>query len=157
SGVQELKNNLRLARVRALIVVTALLLATIAPSQQTPQPHGPAVVPSYMDTSVRPGDDFYLYANGTWEKNTQIRPDRAFESPASDLYDQHEQKLQNLIEQAAKTQDPNSRRIAVFYHSYMDESAIEAAGLNPLKPQLQAIAAISDKHQLARALGETLR
>ena len=152
-----MKNNLPLARVRALIVVTALLLATVAPSQQTPQAHGPAVVPSYMDTSVRPGDDFYLYANGTWEKNTQIRPDRAFESPASDLYDQHEQKLQDLIEQAAKTQDPNSRRIAAFYHSYMDESAIEAAGLNPLKPQLQAIAAISDKHQLARALGQTLR
>ena len=65
-----------------------------------------------MDTSVRPGDDFYLYANGTWEKNTQIRPDRAFESPASDLYDQHEQKLQDLIEEAAKAQDPNSRRIA---------------------------------------------
>jgi endothelin-converting enzyme/putative endopeptidase len=110
-----------------------------------------------MDTSVRPGDEFYLYANGTWEKNTQIRPDRASESPASDIYDQHEQKLRDLIETAAKSQDPDSRRIADLFHSYMDESAIEAAGLKPLQPHLQAIAAISDKHQLARALGETLR
>ena len=46
---------------------------------------------------------------------------------------------------------------ADLYKSYMDEAAIEAAGLKPLQPHLQAIAAISDKHQLARALGETLR
>jgi endothelin-converting enzyme/putative endopeptidase len=110
-----------------------------------------------MDSSVRPGDEFYLYANGTWEKNTQIRPDRAAESPASGIYDQHQQKLQDLILNAAKSQDANSQRIANFYHSYMDESAIEAAGLKPLQSRLQAIAAISDKHHLARVLGETLR
>ena len=86
-----------------------------------------------------------------------MRPDRAFESPASDIYDRHEQKLQDLILEAAKAQDANSRHIADLYRSYMDEAAIEAAGLRPLQPHLQAIAAISDKHQLARALGETLR
>jgi putative endopeptidase len=110
-----------------------------------------------MANSVRPGDEFYLYANGTWEKNTQMRPDRAFESPASDIYDQHEQKLQDLILEAAKAQDAVSRRIADLYHSYMDEAAIEAAGMKSLQPHLQSIAAISDKHQLARAMGETLR
>ena len=106
---------------------------------------------------MRPGDDFYNYANGSWEKRTQIRPDRAEENPASDIYDEHEKKLQDLIESAAKAQDPNSRRIADLYHSYMDEAAIEAAGLKPLQPHLAAIAAITDKHQLSRALGESLR
>lgn len=106
---------------------------------------------------MRPGDEFYLYANGTWEKNAQIRPDRAAESPSSDIYDKHEQSLQELILAAAKAQDTNSRRLADFYHSYMDEAAIEAAGTKPLEPRLKAIAAISDKRQLARALGETLR
>src|SRR3569833_2000145 len=124
-----MKTNLRLVPVRIVLFFTAASLTAAAPSQQTPQPHGPAVVPSYMDTSVRPGDDFYLYANGAWEKNTEIRPDRASESPASELYDQHEQKLQNLMQEAAKAQDPQSRRIAAFYHSYMDEAAIEAAGI----------------------------
>jgi putative endopeptidase len=143
--------------VRTLIFVAAALLTTSAPSQQTPQPHGPAVVPSYMDTSVRPGDEFYLYANGTWEKNTEMRPDRAFESPASDIYDQHEEKLRDLIENAGKAQDANARRISDFYHSYMDEAAIEAGGIKPLESRLKAISGISDKHQLARALGETLR
>jgi putative endopeptidase len=110
-----------------------------------------------MDTSVRPGDEFYLYANGSWEKNTPMRPDRAFESPASDIYDQHEEKLRDLIENAARAQEANSRRISDFYRSYMDEPAIEAARLKPLESRLKAISAISDKRQLARALGETLR
>jgi putative endopeptidase len=153
-----LKRNFDLIPLRRILICIAPTLFTIAASsQQAPQPHGPAVVPSYMDTSVRPGDDFYLYANGTWEKNTEIRPDRASESPASELYDQHEQKLQDLMQEAAKAQDPQSLRIAAFYHSYMDEAAIEAAGIKPLEPQLKAIASIADKHQLARALGETLR
>jgi putative endopeptidase len=135
----------------------ALVFALAAVSQQSPQPHGPAVVPSYMDTAVRPADDFYEYANGSWEKRTQIRPDRSDESPASDIYDEHEKKLQGLIEASAKAQDASSRRIADLYHSYMDEAAIEAAGLKSLQPHLEAIVAITDKHQLAQALGKTLR
>lgn len=140
-----------------LICSAAVLMSPAAFTQQTPTAHGPAVVPSYMDTSVRPGDEFYLYTNGTWEKNTEMRPDRAFESPASDIYDQHEEKLRDLIENAAKTQGPNSGRISDFYHSYMDEAAIEAAGLKPIELRLKAVSGISDKRQLARALGETLR
>ncbi len=139
-------------------VIGLVALAFTAAAQQTDKPaHGPAVVPSYMDPSVHPGDDFYDYANGTWEKNVQIRPDRAYESPSSDLYDEHDKKLQELVNDASKSQDADSRRIADLYHSYMDEAGIEAAGLKPLQPQLQAIAGINDKQGLARALGQTLR
>lgn len=143
--------------LRFLTCASAFLLTLPILSEQDPPTHGPAVVPSYMDKSVRPGDEFYLYANGTWEKNAQIRPDRAAESPSSDIYDKHEQSLQDLITAAAKAQDANSRRLADFYHSYMDEAAIEASGVKPLEPRLKAIAGISNKRQLARALGETLR
>jgi len=153
------ESSLKATRIslRFLTCSAVILLAASALSQQTSPAHGPAVVPSYMDRAVRPGDEFYLYANGTWEKNTEMRPDRAFESPASDIYDQHEQQLQNLITEAAKANDANSRRIADLYRSYMDEAAIEAAGIKPLQSQLKVIASVADKHQLARALGETLR
>ena len=65
-----------------------------------------------------------------------------------------------LIEEAAKANAPagsNARKIADLYNSYMDESTIEARGLAPLRPQLDAIAAILDKHELAQAFGESLR
>ena len=65
---------------RVLAFAAAILITVPLISQQSPQPHGPEVVPSYMDLSVKPGDDFYEYANGAWEKRTQIRPDRAYES-----------------------------------------------------------------------------
>src|SRR5215831_14851858 len=142
----------------ALVCATIFALALSASSQQIPRnPHGPAVVPSYMDLFVRPGDDFYDYANGAWEKNSQIRPDRAYESPSSDIDDQHTQKLKNLIDETVNSREGGSSRIAGLYHSYMDEAAIETAGLKPLQPHLQAIAAIKDKHELARTLGQTLR
>ena len=56
-----------------------------------------------------------------------------------------------------RRRDRNLRKVADLYNSYMDEAGIEAKGLSPLKPHLDAIAAIKDKKQLARALGETLR
>src|SRR5208283_3764555 len=70
------------------------------------------------------------------------------------------ERIAGLIEAAAKTNaaaGSNTRKIADVYHSYMDGVAIEAKGLAPLRPHLDAIAAIHDKHELARALGESLR
>lgn len=51
----------------------------------------------------------------------------------------------------------NTRKIADFYHSFMGEATIEAKGLAPIRPHLEAIAAIGNKHDLSRALGESLR
>ncbi len=65
-----------------------------------------------------------------------------------------------LIEEAAKggaSAGAGARKIADLYNSYMDEAAIEAKGLAPLRPHLEAIAAIHDKKELAAALGQSLR
>lgn len=65
-----------------------------------------------------------------------------------------------MIEEIAKSNPPagsGARKVADLYNSYMDEAAIEAKGLAPLRPHLEAIAAIHDKRELARVLGETLR
>src|ERR1700736_6073593 len=128
---------------------------TDAPKQDT---HG--IVLANMDVSVKPGDDFYQYANGGWMKRTEIPPDRGRVGVFSRLADLSNQHTVGLIEEAAKANGPagsNARKIAGLYNSYMDEAAIEAKGLAPLRPHLDAIAAIHDKRELARALGENLR
>jgi putative endopeptidase len=120
--------------------------------------HGVAV--DHMDTSVKPGDDFYLYANGAWIKRIEIPPDRASIGVFSTLADLSNKRTADLIAEAAKSAPPagsNARKIADLYNSYMDESTIEAKGIEPLRPHLAAIAAIHDQRELARALGETLR
>ena len=113
-----------------------------------------------MDPSVKPGDNFDLYTNGAWIARTEIPPDRPTVSVFAILSDLSNKRTIALIEETAKAKAPagsNSRKIADLYNSYMDEAAIESKGLAPIRPHLESIAAIHDKRDLARALGETLR
>ena len=110
--------------------------------------------------AVAPGDDFYAYANGGWLKATPIPPDKASYGAGSILSDQTRQQTVALIQDAGKAgpgASAETRKVGDYYASFMDEAGIEAKGLAPLKPALDAIAAIADRRALARALGGTLR
>ncbi len=123
-----------------------------------PDPHGVAV--ANMDRSVRPGDDFYEFCNGNWIQRTAIPADRGSIGVFTALDTLSNQRTAALIEEIAKSgasAGPRIRKIADLFNSYMNEAAIEAQGVAPLRPHLDAIAAIKDKRELARALGETLR
>jgi predicted metalloendopeptidase len=105
-----------------------------------------------MDRSVKPGNDFFAYANGTWLKQTEIPADRSSYGAGSMLAEQTDRKVADLIQKA-----PEGSAIGDFYASFMDTVAIEAAGLKPLKSTLDSITAIRDRKGLARFLGSTLR
>jgi putative endopeptidase len=117
-------------------------VAETAPSPAVPPAPlpPPAPKPTYgtfgfdtagMDKSVAPGNDFFEYANGTWEKNTQIPPDKARYGMFNVLDDLSRERTRGIIEEQAK--DPNSK-IGNAYQSFMDEAAIESKGLTPLEP-----------------------
>ena len=113
-----------------------------------------------MDRSVKPGDDFFQYANGNWTKRTEIPLDRGAVDVWTKLGDLTDERTADLVTEIAKSNPPagsKERKVADLYKSYMDEAGIESTGLAPLRPHLDAIAAIHDKRELARALGETLR
>ena len=136
----------------------AFLAANAQDAPPQSETHGIAI--GNMDRSVIPGDNFYLYANGDWIKRTVIPPDRAGMGVFTMLDNLSNKRTAALIESAAKSNaaaGSNERKIADLYNSYMNEAAIEARTLTPLQPHLQAIAAIHDKRELARALGESLR
>jgi putative endopeptidase len=111
-----------------------------------------------MDRSVKPGDDFFLYANGNWVKQTKIPADRASVTMFSVGKDQINSKAKVLIDEAAANrQAPKGsilQKIGDWYASLMDEAQIEKLGLSPLKPELERIAAIETRTDLARVLGE---
>jgi putative endopeptidase len=148
--------------------VAAYAVLAIAPlaaySQDAPAPETRGILVANMDRSVKAGDDFWHYANGDWIKRTELLPDRSF-IDAYGLDNDYmnnltRERITDLIEEAVKANAPagsNTRKIADFYHSYMDEATIEAKGLASLRPHLDAIAAISNKHELSRALGGSLR
>jgi putative endopeptidase len=142
----------------SLLFVLPAAYAQDAPQQAASAEHGIAV--SHMDKTVKPGDDFYRYANGTWLKTTEIPPDRAAVGVFSMLDDIANKRTAALIEEVAKSNPKpgtGPRKIADLFNTFMDEAGIEAKGTAPLKAQLAAIAAIKDKKQLARALGESIR
>lgn len=113
-----------------------------------------------MDTSVRPGDDFFAYANGAWSRDTEIPADRSSTGTFLEVYEKAEQRTADLIRDAGESNpaaDSNARKVADYYAAFMDEDAIERAGLAPLEPALAAIDAIASPADLARVLGSRLR
>jgi endothelin-converting enzyme/putative endopeptidase len=143
--------------VRVSLGTLALtLLAHEQPAEQAT--HGISI--ANMDRSVKPGDNFFQYANGAWIKRTVIPADRSRISVFDALNDLSNKRTLTLIEEAGKAKAPagsNTQKIAELYRSYMDQAGIESRGLRPIEPELRAIADIHDKTQLARALGESLR
>jgi putative endopeptidase len=144
------------------IVIAVLALIAISHAQPAPKPDAtrPGIALANMDGSIKPGDDFYRYANGEWIRRTVIPADRGRLGVFSALADSSDRHTLELISEASKSSAPagsESRKIADLYSSFMDEAGIESKGLAPLRPHLDAIAAVHDKRELARALGESLR
>jgi putative endopeptidase len=154
---------MKFVKLSLLVPLLCVLLAfaslpALAQDSAPPASHG--INLAHMDRSVKPGDNFYEFANGAWLKSTEIPSDRASIGVFTALDVIANQRTHDLIDEVSKSSaaaGTPERRIADLYNSYMNEAAIESKGLAPIKPHLDAIAAIRDKHELARALGETLR
>jgi putative endopeptidase len=141
--------------------VTPPAATTIAPPDASAPPETAAGIDvAGIDRSVAPGDDFFHFANGTWLKNTPIPPDRSGWGAGGILEELTKKRTADLITDPARASAPagsEARKVGDFYASFMDEAAIEAKGLEPLRPTLAAIDAITDTRALARVLGGNLR
>nr|WP_294847755.1 M13 family metallopeptidase [uncultured Sphingomonas sp.] len=104
-----------------------------------------------VDASVKPGDDFWDYANGAWAKRTAIASDRTYVGIDSVLNDQIDKDVRAIVEDMAKNPQDAGRigqQVGDYYASYMDEPGIEARGATPLKPYLAAIDGVRTRAQL---------
>src|SRR5512132_2340781 len=147
------------------LIVRLAVFVALAPgavlAREAPSP-APAVGIDLagMDRTVKPGDDFFRYANGTWLRATEIPADRGVFGVSSTVTDLTNQRTVELIQQAAGGAAPagaTARKIGDFYSTFMDLPGIEARGLRPLQPTFDRIAALRDVHGLSRYLGGTLR
>lgn len=112
-----------------------------------------------MDRSVAAGDDFFAFANGTWVKTTEIPADRSSYNSFTRIVVDTEQHTRDIIEGASANDRATGeeKKIGDYYAAFMDEAGIEAKGVTPVQPTLDAIAQIADKQALARELGSELR
>jgi putative endopeptidase len=136
----------------ALLALAALPLAAQRPI--------PGLDRAGMDTTVRPGDDFYRYANGTWDRVTKIPPALGSFSGFNIAAEKADANVMEIVHRAAAAKaaaGSDQRKVGDFYHAYVDTAAIAARGVAPIKPLLDSIRGIANKTELARFLGAHLR
>jgi predicted metalloendopeptidase len=121
----------------------------------TPEPiHG--IRPAFLDTTVKPDQDFFLYANGGWLKANPIPADQTTWGAFNELREANRATLRQIMEEAAAARAPKGsalQKVGDFYAAGMDTAAIAKAGLKPLKPFLARIEALKDAKGLATEIG----
>jgi putative endopeptidase len=150
---------MKLAPFLALLGCAALA-AGCARTDQAPQTLSSGVLREHMDTSVRPQDDFYRFVNGRWLAETEIPADRSNYGTFSRLQEAAEENVRNILEEAARANAPHGsdlQKVGDFYASFMDEAAVEAAGLAPIEPELARIEQLATRKQLAEYIGHAQR
>ena len=118
----------------------------------------PVLDVSAMDRTVDPCVDFYAYSCGGWVKKNPIPPDQASWSTYGKLEDENRAQLRAILEDAAQANRPRdavTQKIGDYYASCMDEPAIEKLGAKPLLPELDRIAALKSKQDLAEYAATT--
>lgn len=111
----------------------------------------------WIDPSIKPGDDFDAYVNGTWNKTVELPADRTRWGSFLELNDLSELRVHAIMDElAASNPAPGSdgARIAAAYKAFMDTDAINAAGLAPARPFLDKIYAARTPTDIARLFGE---
>ena len=107
--------------------------------------------PANMDLSVKPGDNFYLYANGNWLKNNPVPASKVRWGSFDVLRQTSLERLKQLSEDAAKKSGATGsleQRVGDLYASAMDSATIEKLGYTPIKPELQRLGALTSKEQV---------
>ncbi|TPG49371.1 M13 family metallopeptidase [Sphingomonas glacialis] len=111
-----------------------------------------------MDRSVKPGDDWFRFVNGTWAANTQIPADRSSYGAFAVLRDLSEQRLRALISgySPADAAHPDRMKAAILYAGFMDTAMAERLDAQPLTQRLAPIKAAKSKEDIARLMGGSL-
>ena len=119
-------------------------------SETQTQQNAKPIDQSNFDTSVKPSDDFFLYANGGWIKRTEIPPDQTRWGSSNQLIERNNDALHEIAEKAAtaKSNDPTTQKVGDYFTSGMDEKAIEARKAKPLQDELDKIDAIKDRNDV---------
>ncbi len=107
--------------------------------------------------AVKPGDDFFMYASGTWYDNYVMPADKTRYGAFSGLAERSEDDVKAIIEEIAARKDLNAEEklVADFYNAYMDTETLNKLGVAPIKPLLSEISDIASTDDLAEMFGKS--
>jgi len=146
-----------------MIFLRATTLVAIFAFSVSPRPANEAVPQNVnlrdMDRSVKPGDDFYRFANGAWLKTVLVPASQSSYGTSAMLIEKTGERVRSLVQEAAAAKPATGQvvqKVGDYYASFMDQESIENKGLSPLDEDLAKISAISNKSLLSAYLGATL-
>jgi len=152
---------MRLFRIFPICVLAFAATFSVAQSASSASTSASSTKPSEgfsienIDKSIDPCTDFYQYACGNWLKNTEIPADQTEWVSFTELYERNLVTLREILEKASQQTTNRSaveQKIGDYYGACMDEKAADSKGLDPLKPELEKIAAVQDKPTLIDAI-----
>ncbi len=151
-------NSVRLVRGACFALALALAFGVVgaasAPQSHTPGSDRSGFDITRMDAGVGPGDDFYSFANGGWERATPIPADRSSVGTIARLEDRSQAQVRAILERASH--DPESR-MGTAYRTHLDQDAIDLAGMAPIEPWLLRLRGIRSARAYFSALTEAGR
>ena len=110
------------------------------------------VLGEYMDTSVKPGDNFTAFVNGTWMKNTEIPSDKSSYGIGYILHEESEDSVKEIIEGSADGEfekGTDEQKVQDLYKSYIDLETRNQLGVSPLQPEFDKVDSINNYDDLA--------
>lgn len=135
----------------------AFLVATPVLAQTAPKFGKWGVDLTSLDSSVKPGDNFFLHVNGGWLKSAQIPADRSSTGSFQDLQILSEERLKTIVADLEKTPDqrltPEERKLRDLYDAFVNIDAIETRGLAPVKADLDYLENLKTLDDVAHAMG----
>jgi putative endopeptidase len=143
----------RVRKLRHTLGCSACILAA-AVSMNGAQGSQPAVLSSgidleFVDSSVRPQDDFYRHMNGKWLDSFEIPSDKSAYGAFNLIDDETQKQLRSIVDGLAQNaSDPDARKLADLYASFMDEPRLESLRLKPLKQTFAEIDALKSKRDI---------
>ena len=161
-----MKTRLQAATRTSLLGAAALLVAAACGQsdgksavEESPAPVS-GVDLHYMDTDVKPGDDFFAYVNGAWLEQTEIPADRSNYSVFAILRDEAQENVRSIIEESANgdfAKGTDEQKVGDLYKSFLDWDSRNARGIEPLQPEFDRIDSIDSHDDLAVYFAETVR
>nr|WP_298728979.1 M13 family metallopeptidase [uncultured Steroidobacter sp.] len=109
---------------------------------------------SGMDLTVKPGDDFWQYANGAWARDVKMPADQFAYGVAIELTELSRQRTREVLEAARKIA---GSKTGAAYSAYLDEATIESEGLGPIRPWLTKVRSLASKQGLPALLADASR
>ena len=143
-----------------LYSITLVMATSLGCTQQTTQHKDKGIDTANMDTSVVPGDDFYMYATGGWQEANPIPDEHSRYGTFDKLRENNQEQVQGLIEELGAEnhkQGTNAQKVGDLYSMGIDEAKLNAEGYEPIKPILAKIDAAITKKDIVSLVAQINR